>query len=285
MALNQKIFLMTVDVDDWASLLRFYSVKCDMSEAENLVETEKGLDILVNLFKKHNIKATFFVPAKVVEKYSKKIKSLISEGHEIACHGYFHHKDECLLDKINQKILIRKALNIFDSIIECRPLGFRAPCLRANKRTLEVLNEMEFIYDSSFLPMFIPKLYGSFSKFKLKPYYPLFEGNLLEIPVSANPALLLPLSAAWMRNLGLSWIKSGVKTLFNMGCPVMFYIHPRDIMTLPKMPKVPMYVYRNTGKKALLILDGLLNYVKQLNAKIMRTIDFAFTLKSFREYT
>lgn len=273
-----KCFIMSVDVDDWSSVLRFYSVKHVPDKANAVVDVNQGINILLNLFDRHKIKATFFVPGDVAEKNSSKIKEIAAKGHEVACHGLHHDKNECVLGPVEQFTRIRKALIILKNIIGRRPLGFRAPCLRANNVTLEVLERLGFLYDSSFLPMFIPRVYGSLSP-NFKPYFPsLSIGSLVEIPVSVNPIVRFPLSGSWMRNLGPLWVKFGVKMLFDLGIPVMIYIHPRDVVSLPRVHGVPWHIYRNTGSNCLNLLDELLSYVKLLGGHVMRAIDLVSTI-------
>lgn len=270
---------MSVDVDSWSSLLKFYSVDHDPAEVEKQVPVEDGIEKLLDLFEKHDVKATFFVPGDVAQNHSHLIKAIVKSDHEVACHGLSHEKSECLGCFEEQKAQIEKAASIIENATGQKPAGFRAPCLRANMITLEILDKMRFLYDSSFLPMLIPTQYGSLS-FKSKPHYPLAKkDSILEIPVSTNPIIPLPLSGSWMRNLGLSWIKFGTKTLFNLGRPIMVYIHPRDVVSLPQMPNVPWHVYRKTGKHCLEMLDELLGYVRLLGGQVLRAIDLASEIK------
>lgn len=272
-------FVMSMDVDGWSSLLRFYSITHNPSKADRQVDIEYGISKILCLLEKHGIKATFFVTGEMAQKHADAIKMIVHYGHEVACHGLYHEKNECLVGKEEQKKRIEKAASIIKSTTGQKPKGFRAPCLRANKATLGALSEIGFVYDSSFLSMFIPGYYGSLS-FKFKPYYALPHSEILEIPISTNPIIPLPLSGSWMRNLGLSWVKFGIKTLFNLKCPVMFYLHPRDILSLPPNPGVPWHVYRNTGKYCLKMLDELLEYVKQSRGQTSRAIDLALEVKS-----
>jgi len=176
---------------------------------------------------------------------------------------------------------IKGATQIIRKTIGHRPVGFRAPCLRANETTLEVLGEYGYVYDSSVVPTFVPGYY-SYLFAPLKPYHPspLFiakEGSckLLEIPVSVNPLAPLPLSAAWMRNLGSAWVKLGLKMSFILSRPVVFYVHPRDVISLPKVKGVPWHLYRNVGYSSVRMLDEIIGYAKKLGARFMRAVDFA----------
>jgi peptidoglycan/xylan/chitin deacetylase (PgdA/CDA1 family) len=270
-----KRFVVSVDFDGWSSLLSYYSVPHNPEIADSLVNEEDGVTILLEEFKKRNVKATFFVPGEMVRRHPRKIREIAEAGHEVGGHGFYHGRDECLLSKPEQKSLIEKTTTLIEETTGTRPLGFRAPCLRANIATLEVLNELGYFYDSSFLPMLLPGAYGSLS-FKLKPYYPLpWTSGLLEIPVSTNPILPFPFSGSWLRNLGSSWAKYGARFLLDLNCPVSFYVHPRDVLDLPVTLGVPWHVYHNTGKSCVEILDSLLERLNRLGAKSVRAIDLA----------
>jgi len=274
-------FLMTVDVDGWSSLLSFYSVNHSPLEVDSQVNVKKGIDKLLKLFKSNNIKATFFVTGEIAKLHPSSIRKIHEDGHEVACHGLTHDKNEFLLDESDQRRRIEEATEIIEKIVGARPLGFRAPCLRANSTTLKILEEYGYIYDSSVIPTFIPGYYGVLSA-PTRPYHPSplrmdREGTLkiLEIPVSVNPVIPLPLSAAWMRNLGSSWVKFGIKMNLALGNSVMFYVHPRDVLSLPKMNGIPWHLYRNVGNRALEMLNAIINYAKKIGMKFKRTIDFA----------
>lgn len=106
---------------------------------------------------------------------------------------------------------------------------------------------------------------------------------MLELPVSVNPLIPIPLSAAWMRNLGTRWTKVGVRANFKLGRPVVFYVHPRDVISLPRINGVPSHVYRNTGDHVLEMLSDLIGYVKEIGGVFWRAIDLAgFSIKALK---
>ena len=276
-----RYFVMTVDVDGWSSLLRFYSINHDPLEADSQVSVEDGILRLLQLFNKHKIKATFFVPGEIAQKHSGAIRKICRNGHEIACHGLTHEKNECLLDETSQRRKIGEATRIIEERTGRQPKGFRAPCLRANETTLKILDEWGYVYDSSFIPTFVPGYYGS-PMAPLKPYHPSASSiekrgsyKFLEIPVSVNPMFPLPLSAAWMRNLGSLWVKFGIKMNFILGNPVVFYVHPRDVVSLPKVEGVPWHLYRNVGDPTMRMLDNVIKYASGSGARFVRVLGLA----------
>lgn len=272
---------MTIDVDGWSSLLNYYSVKHDPLKAKTDVNVEKGLAILLRLFEENGIKATFFITGEMARAYSSILREVHRHGHEIACHGLLHSKNECLLDQNIQRQRIADATAIIKREINVVPKGFRAPCLRISNITLDILEENGYLYDSSVISTFVPTYYG-FLRYMLDPYHPSqhsipTKGSraLLEIPVSVNPLFLVPLSAAWMRNLGVLWVKLGIQMNFILHHPVVFYVHPRDVLTLPKVKGVPWHLYRNVGKPALEMLTEILRFTDHMHAKFVKAIDLA----------
>jgi peptidoglycan/xylan/chitin deacetylase (PgdA/CDA1 family) len=270
---------MTVDVDSWSSLLRFYSIKHEAAEANSEVGIDYGINRLLELFRRHDISATFFVPGEVAKTQQESIRRLLQEGHELGCHGLTHDKNEFLSSYNEQLKRIKEATELLEKHAGLKPKGFRAPCLRANGETIKALEALNYIYDSSVLPSFIP-VYGSFT-FRLKPYNPsrssiVAQGRsrILELPVSVNPFFRIPLSAAWMRNLGLKWVKNSIQINFDLGNPVVFYVHPRDVTPLPKAVGLPWHFYRNIGLAGEKMVDEVVKYARK-NGELVSGIELA----------
>ncbi|MCQ2203372.1 MAG: polysaccharide deacetylase family protein [Bacteroidales bacterium] len=63
------------------------SIMLTFDDGPHPVNTPKVLDVL----KKHNIKATFFCIASEAEKYPDIVKRIVDEGHTIGQHTYYHN--------------------------------------------------------------------------------------------------------------------------------------------------------------------------------------------------
>lgn len=90
---------------------------------------------------------TFFLTAVTLKRHPKLIKRLSQRGVEFAIHGYIH-TDYGMLSDREQKKHFSKAIETFNKY-EIPFTGFRAPFLRTNDNTFEVINDLGFKYDSS----------------------------------------------------------------------------------------------------------------------------------------
>jgi len=93
---------------------------------------------------------TFFTTGIVAEKCPDIVAGIAADGHEIACHYFWH--DPCRLDppKVFEANL-RRAIDALESASGQRTLGFRAPrfSLRAEDRAHFAALERHLAYDSS----------------------------------------------------------------------------------------------------------------------------------------
>lgn len=86
------------------------------------IYTPKILDVL----REHNVKATFFVTGRHVEKYPEIAKRIVQEGHEIGNHSYSH----CNMVLLNDEQLLNEIRRAEQAIVEStgtKPTLFRPP--------------------------------------------------------------------------------------------------------------------------------------------------------------
>jgi peptidoglycan/xylan/chitin deacetylase (PgdA/CDA1 family) len=255
-------FVMTIDVDPPISSIPEFMIS-------------KGVASLLDLFDKHTIKATFFVPSMVAEKFPASMKEIVKRRHEIACHGLKHDPWEATLNVDKQTKMIKAATDSIQSITGLRPVGFRAPLFRINENCWKALQKNGYLYDSSIV---CSPFYGSHKIFlPTKPFFlptPEKSGScsLLEIPVSTNPFLPFPLGGFWLRLFGLIWTKIGVTLNFISRTPVVFYIHPKDVV--PREYGRRWYYYYNTTN-CMNMLNELIEYAKQSGAKFLKAYELA----------
>lgn len=96
---------------------------------DQMATTQNLLDVL----KRHNVQATFFIVGALIEKYPDVVKAIAAAGHEIGIHGYEHER----LNRLTAAQLAEmdthftRFENRLDELTGQRPTGFRAPYLMA----------------------------------------------------------------------------------------------------------------------------------------------------------
>lgn len=127
---------------------------------------------ILELLDKYKIKATFVVPAWVIEKNKGLIKEIFSEGHEIGHHGYRHEWPD-MTDPSKEEDLLLKSMEVIEKTVGERPYGYRSPAGEYTPSTLSLLQKHNFIYSTSMMD-------------DVAPYKHTLDGantHLIELPV------------------------------------------------------------------------------------------------------
>lgn len=109
-----------------------------------------GVPRLLNLLGKHDVKATFYVPAVSALTYPDEQRRVIAEGHEIGIHGWIHEVNSTLPYEAERDLMMR-ARDALEKITGVRPIGVRTPSWDFSPNTLRIEKEMGIVYDSSLM--------------------------------------------------------------------------------------------------------------------------------------
>jgi peptidoglycan-N-acetylglucosamine deacetylase len=114
-----------------------------------------GVPRILRLLADHGIRATFFVPGYTAEQHPDPILAIRDAGHEIAHHGYLH---ELLTGagEAAEREYLERGLDALDRVAGVRPAGYRAPWWETTDRTLDLLVEYGFRFDSSLFDADLP---------------------------------------------------------------------------------------------------------------------------------
>ena len=146
-----KIYF-SIDFEDIShDLGRFLKIdNKDLRSREDAVWTSYSI---INKFIKNylnDVKITFFCTGILAKLQPKIIEAIANDGHEIACHYYFH--DHVNQDDINLfEDNVKKAINTLEDVSNKKVLGFRAPYWSINYKNIEHYKVIAkyFKYDSS----------------------------------------------------------------------------------------------------------------------------------------
>jgi polysaccharide deacetylase family protein (PEP-CTERM system associated) len=262
---------MSIDLEDWFCVHNLSHVikKEDWDNCElRVYESTKRV---LNLFDKHQTKATFFVLGWVAERLPELIREIEAKGHEIACHGYNH----LLLTEISPQEFDEDLARALETLRNCgvkqTPLGFRAPSFTVVEKTrkwaLATLEKYDFKYDSSVFPVGFHPDYGV-ADAPLVPYQ--ITDKLMEFPMSCLEVFgkRLPFSGGgYFRLFPYSYTKLLMKRCNAEGRAAVFYLHPWELD--PGQPKIKL-----PRSKAIRHYRNLDQTEKRLDALLK---DFQFT--------
>jgi peptidoglycan-N-acetylglucosamine deacetylase len=185
-----------VDVDAVAGWLGSYGGEDSPDDiSRGLFSGEVGSPRLVELFKKYNIKTTWFIPGHSAETFPDQMKAVADAGHEIGVHGY-SHENPIAMTREQEEAILDKCLDVLTKLSGKRPTGYVAPWWEFSPVTNELLLERGIKYDHSlmhndFHPYYVrvgdtwTKIdYSKHPDAWMKPLVRGKETDLIEIPAS-----------------------------------------------------------------------------------------------------
>ena len=110
----------------------------------------QGVPRILDILKKNDVKASFFVPAVTALLYPDEQRRVLAEGHEIGIHGWIHERNSELPHKAERELQMRSA-DVLEKITGKRPVGIRTPSWDFSPHTLAITKEMGLVYDSSLM--------------------------------------------------------------------------------------------------------------------------------------
>ncbi|WP_078409077.1 polysaccharide deacetylase family protein [Priestia abyssalis] len=221
--------ILTVDVEDWYHANALKIPRNEWDQCDKTVA--KNTRIILELFERYDVKATFFILGYVAKNDPSLVKEIAGKGHEIASHGMYHELAGTLSDeRFREDVCTSKAL--LEDMTGQPVLFYRAPSWsipfeRADR--LEILEEEGYLGDSSLQPFWTP-LSGSL-RIPCKPFYPVINGRrlkLLEIPptVMKLAGLRIPFAGGfYLRCMPLFLVKQAMKRV-NRWQEGVVYVHP-----------------------------------------------------------
>ncbi|NOY61567.1 MAG: DUF3473 domain-containing protein [Gammaproteobacteria bacterium] len=238
---------LTFDVEDYFQVSAFESVidRVTWNNLESRVEV--NTERIMTLLAEKEIKATFFVLGWIAKRYPGIVKSIVEQGHELACHGYSH---KLIYNQTQEEFRdeTARSKDLLESIANTPVRGYRAASYSITKRSLwalDTLIELGFEYDSSIYPVLHDR-YGIDGA----PRFPHMiarsgTGSLLEFPVSTLSILgrNLPVGGGGYFRLYPYRVTKAALTAINRRdkMPFIFYLHPWEMD--PDQPRIKGSVF------------------------------------------
>jgi peptidoglycan/xylan/chitin deacetylase (PgdA/CDA1 family) len=109
-----------------------------------------GVPRILDLLRKYDAPATFYVPAVVALLYPDEQKRIVSSGHEIGIHGWIHELNSLLKGEDERELMFRSA-DALEKITGIRPVGIRTPSWDFSPETMKIIIDLGLAYDSSLM--------------------------------------------------------------------------------------------------------------------------------------
>ena len=265
---------------------------------------QHGTTPLLDILKKHNIRATFYWTGHAAENNPEKVREVRDAGHETGCHGLLH---ETLGDPIfplpnNWPVLpsevegrIEKATKIIRKICGVQPVSFRCPRLWGSTQVVNVLEKLGYISDASFPLYFYQKPFVPYHPSK-RDWTKQGRMKLLEIPNFCD--LTMESNDPYQRDRD-QWpvfrtqsakvLMEKVDSFLDFigkheQRPVLcFYMHPWEFYHMPQgaidygecSVKPLPFIVKNCGEKALKELDNLCTILLDKGGRFVTAGDIA----------
>jgi peptidoglycan/xylan/chitin deacetylase (PgdA/CDA1 family) len=146
---------------------------------------EVGVPRVLHALRQHAITTTWCVPTHTLQTFPRACEDILADGHEIAAHGVYHERvGQLAADE--ERRLLELQLDQHVALLGRRPAGYRSPAWDFSEATLSLLQEYDFVWDSSLMgrdfEVYRPRPVTRRDNETGNRFGP--EANLLEIPVS-----------------------------------------------------------------------------------------------------
>ena len=259
--------LLGIDFEDWfhPQLVQPY-----VSNLKHEPKMFKGLDKIIELLRKTETNATFFIVGKVLEANPEITDKIIENGHEIGFHTMNHDR----IDTNEFKENFTNEFQTFSELTNKKSKGFRAPTFSLNESSswiIDSLEKLNYLYDSSVVPA-KTDLYG-IPNAEIKPYRISSEslekndenGKIVEFPILVTKFLGKKIPAGggfYLRTLPSKIIKNAIKNYEKQKIPATFYIHSWELTPehIPKiqLPKKERFITFHNIEKAFEKMENIL---------------------------
>ena len=232
--------IMSVDVEDYFQVGAFEHTIPRTDWDRWPCRVEANVERILNLFEKHQVKATFFTLGWIAERYPQVVRNIVQHGHELASHGYGHQRASHLTESEFFEDVSR-AKGLLEDIGGVAIKGYRAPSFSIgaqNLWALDILENTGHRYSSSIYPI-AHDHYGMPDAPRF-PYRPERCASLLEVPpttVDWNGRNLPAAGGGYFRLFPYAasrWLINRVNRSDQR--PAMFYFHPWEID--PGQPRI-----------------------------------------------
>lgn len=234
---------------------------------EGMKVSVEGTNVILDVLKENDVRATFFCTGNFAENAPEVMGRIISDGHEVACHGVDHFNPTGSDFALSKEIVER--------VCGVEVTGYRQP------RMFPVLDSeirrVGYKYNSSLNPAFIP---GRYMNLKTPRTWFVKDG-VMQIPASVTPLVRFPLFWLSLHNLPEGVYHWMVRRVLKHDGYFVTYFHPWEFYELKDHPefRMPFIIKNHSGREMAGRLDNLIKMLKARGHKFITYDEFVNIVK------
>lgn len=252
------MILLSFDIEEFDMPLEYNGI---ISFEEQIAISRTGTISILDLLKKHNVKATFFSTVVFAEHNQDIIHRLLDEGHELASHTWYHSNFK------NEHLKTSK--DRLSELFNTNVIGLRMP--RMSPVDEQEVYDAGYQYNSSINPTYLP---GRYNNLKVSQKY-YTENGVLQLPASVSPHFRVPLFWLSFHNFPEVLYRYLVKRSWKSLGYINVYFHPWEFadITSPAF-KLPKFTIKNTGEAMVEKFDHFLQWLREEQQSFSTIKDF-----------
>lgn len=192
-----------------------------------------GVDRLLEMLARFEQRGTFFVLGCVARRCPGVVNAIVTAGHEVASHGFWHQRVTTLTPEGFRED-VRSSKQVLEDLTGTAVKGYRAPSysiVPGREWALDVLIEEGYRYDSSLFPIARPG-YGYRSAPRHASWLQREGGALFEAPPATLRLMGVTLPAAggaYFRLFPYALARAALRQAGAHGHSGTFYLHPWEL--------------------------------------------------------
>lgn len=224
---------------------------------------------ILSLLEKYKVRSSFAIPGHTAYAYPTLVKEIHGKGHELVHHGWVH-ENPADFDEAGERNNLEKGLEALQRVTGVTPIGYRSPAWDFSERTVKLLCEYGFLYDSSCMGQdFYPYYLRTGDQWSVDAAYEFGETvDLVELPVNWGLDDFPVSEFVFGINQGLQ-PPSAVEEMWRGDFDYAHTYHPDGIFTLTLHPQTI-----GRGNR-MLMLERLLQHFVNAGVRFETMSDYA----------
>jgi peptidoglycan/xylan/chitin deacetylase (PgdA/CDA1 family) len=204
-----------------------------------------GSPRILRILAKHNVPATFYMPAVAAMLTPDEPRAVVDSGSEIGIHSWIHEFNS-RLDFDTERDLAMRARDMLTKLSGVQPVGMRTASWDFSPYTLKIIREMGLLYDSSLMA----------------------DDDAYELLDEGQPTGVVEIPVEWIRDDAVYYAMDRMQGLRPYGGPEMVYnIFKRELDAAAAeggVFQVTMHPHHSGHRSRIWVLESIIQAAKDI---------------------